>query len=59
MEKKMSLAVIISIVTTFSALGQPRTNYVASVERMKTADCLIIKQSIDKHHTVDCVRETK
>jgi hypothetical protein len=55
----MSLAVIISIVTTFSALGQPRTNYVASVERMKTADCLIIKQSIDKHHTVDCVRETK
>jgi hypothetical protein len=55
----MALAVIISMVTTFSALGQQHINYVASVERIKMADCLVIKQSIDKHHIVDCIKEAK
>lgn len=55
----MALAVIISMVTTFTALGQQHINYVASVERMKMADCLVVKQSIDKHHVVDCIAESK
>jgi len=54
-----ALMVIISMVTTFTALGQPHTNYIASVERVKMADCLIVKKSIDKHHVVDCIKETK
>ena len=56
----MALAVIISMVTTFSALGQPHINYVANVERMALKDCLVVKQSIDnKHHVVDCIAESK
>lgn len=55
----MALAIIISVVTTFSALGQPKINYVTSIERVKMADCLIIKKSIDKHFKVDCMRESK
>ena len=55
----MALAVIISMVTTFSALGQPHINYVANVERMALKDCLVVKQSIDKHHVVDCISESK
>jgi hypothetical protein len=55
----MAFAVIISVVTTFTALGQQHINYVASVERMALKDCLVIKQSIDKHHVVDCIKEAK
>ena len=55
-----ALMVIISAVVTFSALGQPHTNYVASVERVKFADCEKIKSGLSKHHAVvDCIKETK
>ena len=49
----MALLVLISAVTTFSALGQPHTNYVASVERVTVTDCEKIKRGLDgKHHQV-------
>jgi hypothetical protein len=55
----MALMVIISMVTTFSALGQQHISYVASVERVKMADCITVKKSIDNHHVVDCIKESK
>ena len=56
----MALMVIISAVVTFSALGQPHTNYVASVEHVKFADCQTIKKSLAVQHVVvDCIKEVK
>lgn len=55
-----ALMVIISAVVTFSALGQPHTNYVASVERVQYKDCEKIKKSLAMQHTVvDCIKESK
>jgi hypothetical protein len=56
----MALLVLISAVTTFTALGQPNTNYVASVERVKLADCEKIKAGLSKQHVVvTCIKEGK
>ena len=55
-----ALMVIISDVVTFSALGQPHTNYVASVERVKFADCEKIKKGLAVQNVVvDCIKESK
>ena len=56
----MALLIIISSVVTFSALGQPHTNYVASVERVKFSDCENIKKSLAiQAVVVDCIKESK
>jgi radical SAM superfamily enzyme YgiQ (UPF0313 family) len=52
----MVLAVIISVVTTFTPLGHPVKNFVAGVEKMTEKECQIIRKNIDKHHVVECVK---
>ncbi len=59
-DNSMAFLILISAVTTFSALGQPHTNYVTSVERMSYADCVKVKNAVTKqHHTATCVKEGK
>jgi hypothetical protein len=56
----MAYLVMISVVTTFSALGKPHDSYVSSVERIKYADCLAVKDAVSKaHHAVTCIKEGK
>ena len=55
-----ALMVIISAVVTFSALGQPHTSYVASVDRVKFSDCEKIKKGLAAQNVVvDCIKESK
>lgn len=55
-----ALMVIISMVVVYSPLGSQHTNYVASVERVKFADCEKIKTSLSTQHVVvDCIKESK
>jgi hypothetical protein len=56
----MAYLVMISVVTTFSPLGKPHDSFVASVERVKYADCLMIKDAVSKvKHTATCIKEGK
>lgn len=56
----MVLMVLVSAVVTFSGLGQPHTNYVASVERVPAKTCEIAKKNLAVQHiVVDCLRESK
>ena len=56
----MALLILISAVQTFTALGQPHTNYVASVERVSFTDCEKIKKGLAKQHVVAaCIKEGK
>src|SRR5574343_1337158 len=50
----MVWAVIISLVTTYSALGVPHDNYVATVEKMKHSDCITLQKTLAKSHSVIC-----
>lgn len=54
-----ALCIIISVVITYTPLGQQKESYVASVERMTTKDCETVKKSVDSsHNTVLCVKES-
>jgi hypothetical protein len=55
----MALLILISAVTTYSSLGSPHINYVASVERVHYKDCLVIKKAAPKQHVVTCLKESK
>lgn len=55
----MAYLVMISVVTTFSALGKPHDSYVASVERVKYTECVTIRDAVSKaHHVVTCIKDS-
>jgi hypothetical protein len=55
----MALLIMITTIVTYSPLGSPHANYLTHVEKIKLADCLIIKKAIDKRHVVTCIKEAK
>lgn len=51
-----SLAIVISLITTYTPLGSPTKNYVASVQEMPYDDCLVLKKNTNSHNETVCVK---
>lgn len=55
----MDILILVSTVVTFSALGVPQANYVASAEKIPHRECLIIKKAMKDKATVLCIKVEK